>query len=63
MRKMRGHEPPALIDRLVECAYLMREWVGPDFAPEKFDLDLVNRELRGAGTAAWRRKRERFYAQ
>jgi hypothetical protein len=41
----------------------LRAWVGPDFAPEKFDLDLVNRELRGAGTAAWRRKRERFYAQ
>jgi len=41
----------------------LRKWVGPDFAPEKFDLDLVNRELRGAGSAAWRRKRERFYAQ
>jgi len=41
----------------------LREWVGPDFDPEKFDLDVVNRELRGAGTAAWRRKRERFYAQ
>jgi hypothetical protein len=40
----------------------LRKWVGADFAPEKFDLDLVNRELRGAGTAAWRRKRERFYA-
>jgi len=37
--------------------------VGPDFDPEKFDLDVVNRELRGAGTAAWRRKRERFYTQ
>ena len=30
MRKMRGHEPPALIDKLVECAYTMRDWVGPE---------------------------------
>jgi len=28
--KWRGHEPPAVIDRFVKCAYLMREWVGPD---------------------------------
>lgn len=28
--KWRGHEPPAVIDEFVECAYLMREWVGPD---------------------------------
>ena len=26
----RAHEPPAVIDVFVECAYLMREWVGPD---------------------------------
>ncbi|MCC6458598.1 MAG: galactonate dehydratase [Caldilineaceae bacterium] len=28
--KWRGHEPPAVIDRFVECAYTMREWVGPN---------------------------------
>ncbi len=28
--KWRGHEPPAVIDQFVECAFLMREWVGPD---------------------------------
>ena len=28
--KWRGHEPPAVIDEFVECAYLMREWVGPE---------------------------------
>ncbi len=28
--KWRGHEPPAAIDEFVECAYLMREWVGPE---------------------------------
>ena len=28
--KWRAHEPPAVIDRFVESAYLMREWVGPD---------------------------------
>ena len=28
--KWRGHEPPAVIDAWVECAYLMREWVGPE---------------------------------
>ncbi len=28
--KWRGHEPPAVIDHFVECAFLMREWVGPD---------------------------------
>ena len=28
--KWRGHEPPAVIDRFVECAFLMREWVGPE---------------------------------
>lgn len=39
----------------------LREWVGPHFAPEDFDLAAVNRELRSAGTAAFRRKRERFY--
>jgi len=27
--KWRAHEPPAVIDAFVECAYLMREWVGP----------------------------------
>ena len=28
--KWRGHEPPAVIDAWVECAYRMREWVGPE---------------------------------
>jgi galactonate dehydratase len=28
--KWRAHEPPAVIDRFVECAYTMREWVGPE---------------------------------
>jgi galactonate dehydratase len=28
--KWRAHEPPAVIDQFVQCAYLMREWVGPD---------------------------------
>ena len=28
--KWRAHEPPSTIDAFVECAYLMREWVGPD---------------------------------
>lgn len=28
--KWRAHEPPAFIDAFVKCAYLMREWVGPD---------------------------------
>ena len=28
--KWRGHEPPAVIDEFVDCAFLMREWVGPD---------------------------------
>lgn len=37
------------------------EWAGPDFAPERFELAVINRELKGAGTAAFRRKRERFY--
>jgi galactonate dehydratase len=27
--KWRAHEPPAVIDAFVECAYKMREWVGP----------------------------------
>jgi galactonate dehydratase len=26
----RAHEPPSRIDQFVECAYKMREWVGPD---------------------------------
>ena len=26
----RAHEPPSRIDRFVECAYTMRDWVGPD---------------------------------
>ena len=26
----RAHEPPSTIDAFIECAYLMREWVGPD---------------------------------
>ncbi len=26
----RAHEPPAAIDSFIECAYLMRKWVGPD---------------------------------
>jgi galactonate dehydratase len=28
--KWRSHEPPAVIDQFVECAYTMREWVGPN---------------------------------
>ncbi len=28
--KWRGHEPPAVIDKFIKRAYLMREWVGPD---------------------------------
>jgi galactonate dehydratase len=28
--KWRAHEPPERIDQFVECAYTMREWVGPD---------------------------------
>jgi galactonate dehydratase len=28
--KWRGHEPPAVIDQFVECAYTMRDWVGPN---------------------------------
>ncbi|MDQ3249577.1 MAG: galactonate dehydratase, partial [Chloroflexota bacterium] len=28
--KWRAHEPPATIDKFVQCAYLMREWVGPE---------------------------------
>lgn len=28
--KWRAHEPPAVIDRFVACANLMREWVGPE---------------------------------
>lgn len=27
--KWRAHEPPSRIDAFVECAYKMREWVGP----------------------------------
>lgn len=37
------------------------EWVGPYFAPEEFDLDSINRALRGAGSVRWRQRRERFY--
>jgi hypothetical protein len=39
----------------------MREWVGPHFDAEAFDLETVNKQLRGAGAAAWRRGREQFY--
>ena len=39
----------------------LKEWVGDYFAPDELDIALMNRGLRGAGTAAWRRKRERFY--
>jgi galactonate dehydratase len=28
--KWRGHEPPAVIDKFIEQAYLMREWVGSE---------------------------------
>src|SRR4029079_17722485 len=28
--KCRAHEPPGRIDNFVECAQLMRDWVGPD---------------------------------
>lgn len=52
----------ALADPAHERHDETREWVGPHFAPEEFDIRLVNRELRGAGTGAWRRKRERFYS-
>lgn len=41
----------------------LREWVGPDFAPEDFDLAAVVRKLRSVGTPAFRRKRERFYEE
>lgn len=51
----------ALADPANERHAEFREWVGPYFAPGKLDLALVNRELRGAGSAAWRRRRERFY--
>jgi Plasmid pRiA4b ORF-3-like protein len=37
------------------------EWAGPNFAPLKFDLSAVNRELRPVGTKAFLRKRERLY--
>jgi hypothetical protein len=51
----------ALADPSNERHAALKEWVGPHFAPEELDLASVNRELRGAGSAAWRRKRERFY--
>ncbi len=51
----------ALADPAHERHAELREWVGPYFAPEEFDLVIVNRELRGAGSVAWRRRRERFY--
>jgi len=51
----------AIADPAHERHEELREWVDPHFDPEKYDLDLVNRQLRGAGTPAWRRKRERFY--
>jgi hypothetical protein len=41
----------------------LQKWLGPNFAPEKFDLPLVNGELRGAGSESWRRKREQLYAR
>jgi len=53
----------ALADPSHESHVEMKEWVGPYFAPEEFDLAFVNRALGGAGTAAWRRKRERFYGR
>lgn len=39
----------------------LHNWVGPHFDPERLDLAAINRALRGAGTAAFRRKREQFY--
>lgn len=39
----------------------LKEWVGPYYDPEAFDLAAINRDLRGVGSAAWRRKRERYY--
>jgi hypothetical protein len=39
----------------------LREWAGPHIDPEAFDLDAINRDLRGAGSTAWRRQRELFY--
>ena len=52
----------ALADPSNERHAELREWAGPHFRPEEFDLSAVNRELRGAGTALWRRRRERFYS-
>jgi hypothetical protein len=34
---------------------------GADFVPEHFDLAAINHGLKGAGTAAFRRKREMYY--
>ncbi len=51
----------ALADPSNERRAELRDWVGPYFDAEEFDLDAVNRALRGAGSAAWRRRRERFY--
>ncbi|HET7786367.1 MAG TPA: plasmid pRiA4b ORF-3 family protein [Myxococcales bacterium] len=51
----------ALADPAHERHAELREWAGPYFAPEEIDLALINRELRGAGSVAWRRHRERFY--
>ena len=39
------------------------QWIGPGFSPEKFDAKALNRALRGAGTAAFRRRRERLYEE
>ena len=51
----------ALADPTSEQHAEMKEWVGPNFDAEAFDLAAINRELHGAGTAAWRRKRERYH--
>jgi len=52
----------AIADPTNERHAELREWVDPDFDSEEFDLASVNRALRGAGSATWRRRRERFYS-
>lgn len=51
----------ALADRGNERHAELKDWVGPYFDAEAFDLAAVNRDLRGVGSAAWRRERERYY--
>ncbi len=51
-----------LADSTNERHQELLEWVGPHFPPEDFDIVSVNRALRGAGSARWRQRRERFYS-